>query len=590
MFSEWLEMLRGEFAHYNGSKFQRDLLAGLTVAAVALPLALAFGVASGADAAAGLVTAILAGVFIGGLGGASFQISGPTGAMSAVLIVLAARYGLEGVWVASALAGLIILATGALRLGRIVSFIPTPVISGFTSGIALIIALGQIDNFLGIKTPTAERITEKIAYYFVHGVAPNWGAVGLALAVVLVMLYWPRLPQGSHIPGSLMGIVVATLLSLLPGMDAPTIGAIPRTILLEHRLSLAAIPWENLGALVVPAFSIAALGAIESLLCAAVGGNMTGVRPHNNIELVAQGLGNILIPFFGGVPATAAIARTSVAIKSGGVTRLTSIIHSVALLVVVFALAPLIGRVPLAALAGVLMVTAWRMNEWHAIRFFFGKRLKHAMIAFTVTLAATVLLDLTQAILIGFAISSLIFMGQMSELQISRRPVDGDQMAAAGHGEGHHHDNAAVYYLSGPLFFAAVRRLHEAVEKHDNADARLILSMRGVPLIDATGVEVLREIFHRQQAGGGDLLLAGVDSRVESLLRRSGFLDEFGPQRVYWGTDEAIVALGMDFSQAPLLVEEPLLVEDMGDVSHETQSSLVFAPHAERAEQTETDF
>ncbi|MGB5052308.1 MAG: SulP family inorganic anion transporter, partial [Caldilineaceae bacterium] len=495
--------MRDEFAHYNLSKFQQDLLAGLTVAAVALPLALAFGVASGADAAAGLVTAILAGILIGGLGGAPFQISGPTGAMSAVLIVLAARYGLEGVWLAGALAGLIILVTGALRLGRIVSLIPTPVISGFTSGIALIIALGQIDNFLGIKTPAAERITEKLAYYFEHGITPNWGAIGLAIAVVLVMLYWPRLPQGSHIPGSLMGIIVATVLSLLPGIDVPTIGAIPRTILLEHRLSLSAIPWENLDNLVVPAFSIAALGAIESLLCAAVGGNMTQIRPHNNIELVAQGLGNIIIPFFGGVPATAAIARSSVAIKSGNVTRLTSIIHSIALLAVVFALAPLIGRVPLSALAGVLMVTAWRMNEWRAIRFFFGKRLKHAMIAFAVTLAATVFLDLTQAILIGFAISSLIFIGQMSELQITRRPVDGKQMAEAGLGENHYHRNAAVYYLSGPLFFAAVRRLHEAVEKHDTADARIIFSMRGVPLIDATGIEVLREIFHRQHMGGG---------------------------------------------------------------------------------------
>lgn len=585
MFREWLEMLRNEFAHFTRDTFQKDLLAGLTVAAVALPLALAFGVASGADAAAGLVTAILAGILIGGLGGAPFQISGPTGAMSAVLIVLAARYGLEGVWVAGVIAGLIILATGALRLGRIVSLIPTPVISGFTSGIAVIIALGQIDNFLGIKTPAAERITEKIAYYFEHGVAPNWAAVGLALVVIGVMVYWPRLPQGRHLPGSLMGIIVATLLSLLPGMNAPAIGAIPRTILLENRLTFAAILWQDLGALVVPAFSIAALGAIESLLCAAVGGNMTGVRPHNNIELVAQGLGNILIPFFGGVPATAAIARTSVAIKSGSVTRLTSIIHGLALLLIVFALAPLIGRVPLAALAGVLLVTAWRMNEWHAIRFFFGKRLKHAMIAFTVTLAATVLLDLTQAILIGFAISSLIFMGQMSELQISRRPVDGAQMAAAGHGNGHYHDNAAVYYLSGPLFFAAVRRLHEAVEKHDPAEDRLIFSMRGVPLIDATGIEVLREIFHRQRAGGGDLFLAGVDSRVEKLLQRSGFLEEFGSRRIFWGTDEAIVALGANAPQPAALVEDLT-----GDGGHDAQSSLVFTPHAERAEQTRTDF
>lgn len=585
MISEWLEMMRDEFAHYNLSKFQKDLLAGLTVAAVALPLALAFGVVSGADAAAGLITSILAGVLIGVLGGSPFQISGPTGTMSAVLLVLAARYGLEGVWMAGVLAGLILLVTGALRLGRIVSFIPTPVISGFTSGIAVIIALGQIDNFLGVKTPAAERITEKIAYYFVHGVAPNWSAVGLGLVVVLVMIFWPRLPQSSRLPGSLTGIIIATIISLVPGIHAPTIGAIPRTILLAHRLTFATIPWGNMTALVVPAFSIAALGAIEGLLCAAVGGNMTGIRPHNNIQLVAQGLGNIIIPFFGGVPATAAIARTSVAIKSGNVTRLTSIFHGLALMLVVFALAPIIGHVPLAALAGVLLVTAWRTNEWLAIRFFFGKRLKHAMIAFTVTLAATVLLDLTQAILIGFAISSLIFMAQMSELQITRRPVDGKQMAAAGHGNGHYHRNATVYYLSGPLFFAAVRRLSEAVEKHDPVDARLIFSMRGVPLIDATGIQVLREIFHRQHGSGGDLLLAGVDSRVETLLRRSGFLDEFGSQRIFWGTDEAIVSLGGDAPHPSLILEDLT-----GDTYHDAQASLIFAPHAERAENAEPDF
>ncbi|RLT44413.1 MAG: SulP family inorganic anion transporter, partial [Chloroflexi bacterium] len=578
-----LEMLRGEFAHYNLSKFQKDLLAGLTVAAVALPLALAFGVASGADAAAGLVTSILAGVLIGSLGGAPFQISGPTGTMSAVLMVLSARYGLEGVWMASALAGLILLITGALRLGRIVSFIPTPVISGFTSGIALIIGLGQIDNFLGIKTPAAEHVTDKVLYYFAHGVDPNLSAMGLGLIVIVVMLVWPRLPHSRHLPSSLVGIIVATLISFVPGIDPPTIGEIPRTILLENRLTFATIPWENMRALILPAFSIAALGSIEGLLCVAVGGNMTGIRPHNNIQLIAQGLGNLVIPFFGGVPATAAIARTSVAIRSGNVTRLTSVIHGLALMVIVFAFAPVIGQVPLAALAGVLMVTAWRTNEWHAIRFFFGKRLKHAMIAFVVTLAATVALDLTQAILIGFAISSLIFMGQMSELQITRRPVDGAQMAAAGHGDSHYHKNASVYYLSGPLFFAAVRRLYEAVEKHDPADATLIFSMRGVPLIDATGIDVLQEVFHRQHAAGGDLLLAGVDSRVESLLRRSGFLDEFGPHRIFWGTDEAIVALSAQ-SPAPSLVLEDIV----SDVSHEAQASLVISPRAERAENAES--
>jgi SulP family sulfate permease len=537
-------MWRREFAHYNAAIFQKDLLAGLTVAAVALPLALAFGVASGADAAAGLVTAVLAGIIIGLMGGAPYQISGPTGAMSAVLIVLATRYGLQGVWLASLMAGLMILALGIFRLGRVVALIPSPVISGFTSGIAVIIAFGQLDNFLGIKTPAAENVLEKLEIYAESGIIPNLAAVGVALVVMATMILWPRFRWGKRVPGSLVGIVLATLLVVLLRWDVPTIGAIPRTILLEDRLRITAVPWQELGNLVVPAMSIAALGAIESLLCGAVAGNMTGVRMFTNIELVAQGIGNIIIPFFGGVPATAAIARTSVNVKSGGVTRLVSVIHGLVILGAALLFGGLIGRVPLAALAGVLLVTAWRMNEWHAIRFFFGRRLKHAILAFSLTLIATVLLDLTQAILIGFGISTLVFMAQMSELQISRRPVEAERLAAVGVSVPAAPHNVSVYYLSGPLFFAAARRLLETVEGQDGPDAFLILSIRGVPLVDATGIEVLRELWHRQHQGGGDLLLTSMDQRVESQLQRGGLLDELGSSRLFWSADKAILSLG----------------------------------------------
>lgn len=541
MVRDWFFMWRREFANYNAGTFQKDLLAGLTVAAVALPLALAFGVASGADAAAGLVTAVLAGVIIGLMGGAPYQISGPTGAMSAVLIVLATRYGLEGVWLAGLLAGVMILALGLFRLGRVVALIPSPVISGFTSGIAVIIAFGQVDNFLGIKTPAAENVLEKLAIYAESAIAPNWSAVAVALIVMATMILWPRFTWGKRVPGSLVGIVLATLLVVLLGWDVPTIGAIPRTILLENRLRLTAVPWQEIGNLIVPAMSIAALGAIESLLCGAVAGNMTGVRMFTNIELVAQGIGNIIIPFFGGVPATAAIARTSVNVKSGGVTRLVSVIHGLVIMGAALLFGGLIGRVPLAALAGVLLVTAWRMNEWHAIQFFFGRRLKHAIAAFVITLVATVLLDLTQAILIGFGISTLVFMAQMSELQISRRPVEADRLGIALPTAAH---NVSVYYLSGPLFFAAARRLLETVEGQDGPDATLILSIRGVPLVDATGIEVLRELWHRQHTGGGDLLLTSMDQRVESQLQRGGLLDEMGPSRLFWSADKAILSLG----------------------------------------------
>ena len=543
MLSDWLTMIRREFAGYGAARFQKDLLAGLTVAAVALPLALAFGVASGADAAAGLVTAIVAGVLIAALGGAPFQISGPTGAMSAILILLAARHGMEGLWLAGFLAGLIMLVMGLLRLGRLVALIPGPVIAGFTSGIAVIIAFGQIDNFLGIQGPPSESVIEKLRHYAAAGIAPNPRAVALALLVMALMVLWPRLPRvGQRVPGSLVGIVLATALAVGAGWAVPTIGAIPRTLLLDQRLTLGAIPWGSLDELLLPAFSISALGAIESLLCAAVAGNMTGIRPYNNIELAAQGVGNMIIPFFGGVPATAAIARTSVNVRSGGVTRVASIVHGAALLGAALLAGGLIGRVPLAALAGVLMVTAWRMNEWHAIRFFFGHRLKHAMLAFALTLVATVLLDLTQAILIGVAISSLIFIVQMSDLEVARQPVDPARLPDGGAGYRHAARPTSVFYLSGPLFFAAARRLAEQIEATDGPDATIILSMRGVPLIDATGLEALRELHARQQAGGGALRLAALQPRVETMLQRTGFLDEIGAENLFWSADLAIMA------------------------------------------------
>ncbi|MFN8499750.1 MAG: SulP family inorganic anion transporter [Anaerolineae bacterium] len=575
LFTEWLALVRREFAHYDVVVFQKDVLATLTVTAVALPLALAFGVASGADAAAGLVTAILAGLIMGLLGGSSYLISGPTGAMSAVLIALAVRSGLPAVWLAGLLAGVMLIILGVFRLGRVVSLIPAPVISGFTSGIAIIIALGQVDNALGIKTPPFDNVAQRLLYYAQHGVSPNPFAVAVTVIVMGIMIVWPHVPMGRRIPGSLVGIVIATLLVVALGWEVPVIGAVPRSILLENRLRLDGIPWRDLSSLVIPAMSIAALGAIETLLAGAVAGNMTGVRLHSSVELVAQGIGNIVIPLFGGVPATAAIARTSVNIKSGGVTRVVPVLHGILLLLVALLFASVIARVPMAALAGVLMVTAWRMNEWHAINFFFSKRLKHAMAAFVVTLAATVFLDLTQAIIVGFGLSTLIFVAQMSDLQVTRQTVDSQRMTLAGHQFIHPGTPISVYYLSGPLFFAAARKMLDEVETADATDAALILSMRGVPLIDATGIEVLRELWHRQHGGGGDLLLAAIQPRVENLLRRTGFLDEIGSEHVFWSADRAILSLGV-----PLPSEPSMTVEE-----EDIDATLIVTPHEDRTRQ-----
>jgi SulP family sulfate permease len=571
MIREWMLLLGTEFKGYGWAEGRKDLLAGLAVAAVALPLALAFGVASGADASAGLVTAIVAGILIGALGGAPYQISGPTGAMSAVLIVLAARHGMAGVWVAGLLAGAMMILLGVLKLGRVVSLIPAPVISGFTSGIALIIALGQIDNILGLKTVAAENIIQRVNLLLHSQLKPNPEALVLSVASVALMLGWPRLPVSRWIPASLTTIAAATAFALIAGWDVAVIGEVPRSIVLEHNLSMDAILHADFSALLVPAMSIAALGTIESLLCGAVAGNITGIRMHNSIELIAQGIGNMLIPFFGGVPATAAIARTSVNVKSGSVTRLSSVFHGLTLLAFALLFAPIIGRIPLASLAGVLVVTAWRMNEWHAIRFYFSKRLKHAIIAFSLTLAATVVLDLTQAIVIGFGISSLIFMAQMSDLQITRQTVDLQKLEAAGHRFVHPEHPIAVYYLSGPLFFAAARKLVDQVHSNDEPSATVILSMRGVPLVDATGVEVLREILRRQSKRQGKLLLASLQPRVESVLSRTGFLVELGPNSVYWSTDRAILSLGLSLPETEAKAEMPPspLVSTLVITSHE---------------------
>lgn len=403
MFRNFAGILKREFAGYNASKLAQDALAGVTVAAVALPLALAFGVSCGADAAAGLITAIIAGIVISALSGASFQISGPTGAMTAVLITIVARYQLQGVFIVSLLAGVILLLCGIFRLGKLVSYIPGPVVTGFTSGIAVIIALGQVDNFFGTFSE-GENALAKLASYGELGFAPNWQAMLVGLLVIIIMVIYPK-KWNARVPSSLVSIIIVGILSNLLGFEVASVGEIPRTLLPAVRLNLGEVEWSAIANFISPAFTIAALGMIESLLCGASASRMKDEPFDANQELLAQGVGNILIPFFGGVPATAAIARTSVAIKAGCQTRLTGIFHAVGLLACMFLLGPIMAKLPLAALAGVLIVTAWRMNEWHEIKEMFGKKIWVAIIEFAVTMICTVVFDLTIAIIVGVVVA-----------------------------------------------------------------------------------------------------------------------------------------------------------------------------------------
>lgn len=534
-----VRLYKDEFSGYSLAKFRQDLFAGLTVAAVALPLALAFGVASGATAAAGLVTAIVAGIVMGLLSGAPYQISGPTGAMSAVLIVLANRYGLEAIWMAGFFSGLLLLLIGLMRLGRFIAFIPSAVVSGFTSGIALIIFIGQIDHFLGVKTAAAETAAEKLLGYFHGGFTPAPHAVAIGLLVIGTMLLWPT-KWNSRFPASLLGIILATLIVSILKWPVATIGEIPRTLFLDKRLNLVNIPWQNLADFIIPTLTITALGAVESLLCGTVASNMTGIRLQANQELIAQGVGNMLIPFFGGVPATAAIARSSVGIKSGGQTRLVSVIHSVGLLLSMFLLAPFMARIPLAALAGVLMVTAVRMNEWPAIRFIFGKRFKTDMAAFTVTMLATITLDLTQAILIGSFLAGAVFLNKIATLDVEVQDVDVERLRQRGIETDGKCKHVKVAFLTGPLFFAAVGQFNEAFQNLGDTHA-LILSMRGVPLIDTAGLEAIHRLDERLEKQGGTLMFAGVHDNVYTMMKRGGLVEHIGEENFFWSSDQAIV-------------------------------------------------
>lgn len=541
MISDYIRDLRCEFSGYNFQSFKQDLLAGLTVTAVALPLALAFGVGCGASAAAGLITAIISGLVIGALSGASFQISGPTGAMTAILILLFQKYGLSGIWVAGAMSGVILVAAGLLKFGKIVSYIPSPVVTGFTSGIAVIIAVGQIDNFFGIKSGKAESTAIKLIEYFHTGITPNWSAVFLGSIVIVTMILWPK-KWNKIIPSSLAGLCISLGINLVFKLPVDVIGEIPKTLLPESRLSIFFINISDLQGMIVPALSIAALGMIESLLCGEVGGKMRGEKLDANRELVAQGIGNIIIPFFGGVPATAAIARTSVGIKSGGQTRLVSIFHSIGLLISMFLLAPIMSQITLSSLAGVLIVTAWRMNEWENIKYIFSRRFKSAISKFLITMAATVVFDLTQAIIIGVVFASIMFMVKISNMEVTIQEVDEAKLfekSGVVFNKPSHH--VRVVYFTGPIFFATVERLEKQLSELDTTHV-LILSMRGVPLIDISGIQALDELYHELKLKKCKLMLCGLQPQVLKMLQRSGLTDKIGEEMIFWSADQAIIA------------------------------------------------
>lgn len=510
--------------------WKSDLLAGLTVGIVALPLALAFGVSSGVGAEAGLITAVVAGFIAAVFGGSNVQVSGPTGAMVVVLAPIVANHGVASIVIVGLLAGVFVLVMGIFRLGRAISFIPWPVIEVFTLGIAVIIFLQQIPAAVG--SPEFAESPSALISAWNAIVASNlnlalW-SLGVVLLVALMMVAVPKvLPV---VPGSIVAIVVVTLVAEITGSPLQRIGELPSSLPLPALPEFAGI---SVGELIVPALAVAALAAIESLLSARVAASMANTGLFNpNRELIGQGLASVGSALFGGMPATGAIARTAVNVRSGAQTRMAAIVHSVVLLAVVYISTGPVSRIPLAALAGVLMVTAVRMvpnrAAWKILR-----STKHDAAIFIATAVITVALDLIEAVVVGilvtvlFSIRALIMRGKVHQVELPGPPVSGD-------------DRIALFRIEGALYFGVADKIHEQVTTHPDVTV-VIIQLSGVQFLDATGAQILAEIVTQLERDGKTAIIKGIPQQHRELITRVGVLGQLRhPNHVFDNLELAI--------------------------------------------------
>lgn len=530
---------------YSKAQFARDALAGLTVGLIALPLALAFGIASIPASAAGeaglspavmgVTTAIIAGLIISALGGTRASIGGPTGAFVVIVYAIAAEHGFGGLMVATMMAGVILIALGVARLGGAIKFIPYPVTMGFTAGIGVVILTGQFRDLLGLAPlGTSDTMPPeffgRIAWYFMHAGTVQWATAGLGVGAAAVLLVWPR-RINRYLPGPVVVLLAGTALAWALGLPVETVGgrygAIPRSL---PSLRLPEFDLSMIHALIGPAFAIAMLGGIESLLCAVVADGMIGSRHRSNTELIAQGVANVVTPVFGGLPATGAIARTAANVQAGGRTPVAGIVHAMTLLAIVLAAGPLAGRVPLCILAAVLVVVSKNMMEMP--RFIWvlrGPRSDAAVLV--VTFALTVVFDLTVAVQAGLVLAALLFIKRMAdstsvksvraEMGNGNGDVSlGDLMdETRGGGLG-----VQVYDINGPFFFGAAFKLREALDETSGQPRVLVLNMERVPSIDATGLHALDELLTRSRKRGVRVILAAVTPGVEREMKRGDLL------------------------------------------------------------------
>ncbi|WP_079186464.1 SulP family inorganic anion transporter [Streptomyces sp. CB01580] len=535
---------------------RRDLLAGLTVAIVALPLALGFGVSSGLGAEAGLATAVVAGALAALFGGSNLQVSGPTGAMTVVLVPIVAQYGPGGVLTVGLLAGVLLMALALLRAGQYMRYVPAPVVEGFTLGIACVIGLQQVPAALGVAKPEGEKVLVvawRAVEEFVR--APNWTAVALSVGVAAVMLLGARLRPA--VPFSVVAVIAATLTAQLLDLDGATpIGDLPSGL---PAPSLDFLDVSALGSLLAPAVAVAALAALESLLSATVADGMTvGQRHDPDRELFGQGVANLAAPLFGGVPATAAIARTAVNVRTGAGSRLAALTHAAVLAVIVFAAAPLVSKIPLAALAGVLLATAIRMVEVGSLRAM-ARATRSDAVVLCLTAAATLVLDLVYAVIIGLVVAGALALRAVAR-QTRMDQVDFRPDLPGEHSDEEHEllaEHIVAYRMDGPLFFAGAHRF--LLELSEVADVRVvILRMSRITTMDATGALVLKDAVEKLNRRGITVLASGIRPGQRRALDAVGALDLLRPDgRDHATTPEAIVAARARLQHAGLVPARP---------------------------------
>ncbi|MDG5800154.1 sulfate permease [Marinilabiliaceae bacterium ANBcel2] len=524
----------------------KDVLSGIIVGIVALPLAIAFAIASGVSPEKGLITAIIAGLVISVLSGSRVQIGGPTGAFIIIVYGVVQEHGVEGLTIATFMAGFFIIGFGLARLGNYLKFISYPLIVGFTSGIAVVIFSTQIKDFFGLQMgPVPNDFVDKWISYAHYVKTINWVAFSISVGTVIIGLNFYRVSK--KIPGSLVAIVLSTVLVYVFNLPVETIesqfGEIP------NKISMPQIPninFDTIQDLIGPAIAIALLGAIESLLSAVVADGMTGGKHRSNMELIAQGTANIFSGLFGGIPATGAIARTATNVKNGGRTPISGIIHALFLLMIMLLFAPIAKLIPLSCLAGILVLVAYHMSEWRSFRDLLKSNRMDVLVLLT-TFFLTIFFDLILAIQVGLILSSFIFMKRMSEATSIKNAKEFFAYAD-NKGEKVFEEelvyiprNVMLYEINGPLFFGASQKFKDFLTDSKQLPKVLIIRMRHVPFIDATGINFLKEFYERMAFMGTRLIISGANQQVKKDLLKADLFSDIGKENVLDNIDDAII-------------------------------------------------